>query len=504
MRRPPVLHPVLLAASPVLALYWHNRFEVGPRDVLPGLLACTGAALGFWIALAAIRRDRLRAGLMVSALVVLCFSYGPAHELVRHARWGGAEIGRHRYLLACWLLAGTGVLASIARTRRSLAGPTRVANAAASVTFAAWLVTLAGHECTSRVHLHRSPEDPAWAGRDRDASPEASPDVYYIVLDRYASASTLQRVYGHDNGAFVRFLESRGFYVAHDSRCNYPGTFLSLASTLNMSYLDDVREAAWNSRDRRSVYALVRHNKVQRQLREAGYRYVNVGSWWEPTRFSPHADRNVEYIPGLSEFSQILLQESVLGPVLWRWIDRAHTHGRRVLFQFGEMPAVIDEPGPKFVFLHSLIGHDPFVFDRQGREWTDAERTRRSEPERYVDQLVFTTAMVQQLVDQILTRSPRPPIIVLASDEGPPVPLLDGRPPLDAASVATRTGILNAYHFPGAPLERLHPAISPVNSFRLVFDLYFGTAYGLLEDRTYWSEDAECLYRFVDVTERGR
>jgi hypothetical protein len=500
-----VLHPVLLAASPVLAQYWHNRFEVGPPDVWPALLACMGAALGLGMVLAAIQRDRLRAGFMVSALVVLGFSYGPIHDLVQGIGWGGMEIGRHRHVLAGWLLAVAGVLALVARMRRDLAGPTRVANIAAAATAAAWLVALAAHEATGRVRLDRSAGDRVWEERQRGAGAAFAaqpPDIYYIVLDRYAGAGTLQRDYGYDNSAFVRFLESRGFYVAQDARCNYPGTFLSLASTLNMSYLDDVREAGRTSRDRRSVYDMVRHNKVQRQLREAGYRYVHVGNWWEPTRFNPHADRNVEYAPGLSEFSEVLLRGTVLGPVLWRWIDRVHTHGRRIRFQFEAMTAVIDAPGPKFVFFHSLVGHDPFVFDRQGREWTDSERARRPESERYVDQIVFTTTMVQQLLERILARSPRPPIIVLASDEGPPVQLQDGRPRLDAAAVATRTGILNAYHLPGVPRTRLHPALSPVNSFRLVFDLYFGTEYGLLADRTFCSEDAAYLYRFVEVTQR--
>jgi hypothetical protein len=58
---------------------------------------------------------------------------------------------------------------------------------------------------------------------------------------------------------------------------------------------------------------------------------------------------------------------------------------------------------------------------------------------------------------------------------------------------AQRLGILNAYYLPSnsleaengeQPAELLYPGISPVNSFRLIFDSYFNGDYGLLDDRS--------------------
>ncbi len=45
--------------------------------------------------------------------------------------------------------------------------------------------------------------------------------------------------------------------------------------------------------------------------------------------------------------------------------------------------------------------------------------------------------------------------------------------------------ILNAYYIPNEAASSLYPSITPVNSFRLIFDSYFGTDLGLLEDRNY-------------------
>jgi hypothetical protein len=63
---------------------------------------------------------------------------------------------------------------------------------------------------------------------------------------------------------------------------------------------------------------------------------------------------------------------------------------------------------------------------------------------------------------------------------------------------AVLVSILTAYYLPGKDHSALFPEISPVNAFRLIFNLYFGTSYEPLEDRS--SESTAALpYRFHDV-----
>ena len=76
------------------------------------------------------------------------------------------------------------------------------------------------------------------------------------------------------------------------------------------------------------------------------------------------------------------------------------------------------------------------------------------------------------LVEEILAKSDVPPIIILQGDHG-----------VWWESEEHRTEILNAYYLPGEGSKLLYKTISPVNSFRVVFNLYFGTDYELLDDR---------------------
>ena len=61
-----------------------------------------------------------------------------------------------------------------------------------------------------------------------------------------------------------------------------------------------------------------------------------------------------------------------------------------------------------------------------------------------------------------------------------------------------RTGILSAYYLSGRDTAALYASMSPVNTFRLIFNEYLGTSYDLLPDRSYFSTWSR-PYRFVEV-----
>jgi hypothetical protein len=88
-----------------------------------------------------------------------------------------------------------------------------------------------------------------------------------------------------------------------------------------------------------------------------------------------------------------------------------------------------------------------------------------------------------------------PPIIVLESDHGP----------TSYGGAKNRIGNLMAYYFPGKDMDSLaYPTITPVNSFRLVFNAYFGGSYPLLDDVSYFSgQTTDVGYEIVPNTCAG-
>jgi hypothetical protein len=106
---------------------------------------------------------------------------------------------------------------------------------------------------------------------------------------------------------------------------------------------------------------------------------------------------------------------------------------------------------------------------------------------------------MQIAIDEILKKSPRPPIILIQGDHGPGSRLI--RDSVDRTCLFERISILSAYYLPDSALT-IPPDISPVNSFRLVLDTYFGADLDLLPDRTYFSPQS-WPYDFTDVTDKA-
>lgn len=483
MRRPP-LHPLLFAIFPLVSLYAHNADILRARSML---LPIAGAMMGAALLLAALRAlmgDGQRAAAAASWGIMLFFLYP---TLTRALSWILPSWGDHA--LPVWLgltLLGTVV---IGRTRRDLSPVTHALTAVAVVAL--------GSPLAQMIITSRTP-GPAAAAPITVTEPRGErPDIYYIILDAYGRQDVLAAYYGFDNSAFVQALEARGFYVAPQSRSNYAQTYLSLASSLNFSYLDDLTSAVGtDSSDRKPLIDRIAANRAASFLRGEGYAFVSFSTGYTGTELTG-ADVYIAAPLSSSELQQLLLdatplaamRRAVLGPDV---PYAAHRH--RILHTLDSIGRhTFDQP--VFVFAHVLAPHPPFVLGTDGNPTADARAftvgdgdhftgTHEEYVSGYRRQVACVNHMVLQAIDRLLARSPAP-IIIVQGDHGPGshLRLRD----VTQTDHFERMSILNAYFFPDRRYGRLYASITPVNTFRVVFEQYFGADLPLLADRSYAS-----------------
>ena len=493
--------PVLLALYAPLELGAHNIGQIPISFIYRSVIM--SAMFGAIILLVcwAILRDGQVAGIIATVIMILFLIYGHLYNYLENLDIGGFLIGRHRYLVAVWLiLASLGVWWAVRKSRKypSLTSTLNLVSAFLLIMPVAQLVFYEVR--TTNIKTPEPVESQGQGTLSQVQKPSSTPlrDVYYIILDAYGRSDILSKSLGYDNSSFLHKLEDMGFYVATCAQSNYSKTDLSLSSTLNMEYLTTLDPALTpDNTDRLPLWNLVKGNQVKRTFHQIGYRTMAFESGFD---FSHFNDLDVFYTPqrkGFNEFEILYVRTTFArllddAGLLARFHYTPEDRKRElILFDLEKLQEIPLMPGPKFVFAHLVIPHQPFVFGPNGESFVIPEKVNKGNTYYtvhdyelgYVNQAKFISDRISQVVNTIIKKSSIPPIIIIQGDHGP-----------SHFNETTRMGILNAYYFPDAQ-PALYSKITPVNSFRTLFNTYFGTKFSMLKDKSYYSE-YPYAYRF--------
>ena len=490
------LYPLFFAAYPALALVGININEVEPAVLWRPLIVLVSSTVILLVILRWITRDWHRAALLLSALIFLFFTYGHAYFYLKKVDVAGFVLGRHRYMVPLWVGIGALVVWWVIRKLRNPGSFTPILNLVSI-----FLLIYPSFQIVSYSLKRNETEKAALRAAQAKGGTLPlgyAPDIYYIILDAYGRADVLQEMFGYDNTPFLKSLESKGFYVAKCSQSNYGQTMLSLTSSLNLDYLDSLTNSLTANTDTRApLRALGQYNNVRKFLASQGYNIVSFATNFPVSEWK---DANYFLSPppqGMNDFEIMLAQTS-----LWRapmdMVDEppervsAEWYRRRTLFALDQLETTVpDIPSPKFIFAHLVIPHHPFVFGPNGEELNSIEAGVPKFEEykvKYPDQVTYINKRILAIVDLILKNSPKLPIIIIQGDHGPA--------PFDV--IARRMKNLNVYYFPDNT-EGLYPTITPVNTFRLIFNKYFGQKYPMLEDRSLYSA-YDIPYNYEEVS----
>jgi len=332
------------------------------------------------------------------------------------------------------------------------------------------------------------------------------PDIYYIILDGYAGSYALQYIYNYDNRNFTDGLVNEGFFVVENGTSNYVTTTNSLASALNMEYINYLAQTAGlGVKGKSAVQNILQQSKAVIFLKDLGYSYIHFGSGLATTDHNKYAD--IEYhFDTDTKLMKMLAQNTVLGA--FKSLYTKNDGSDIIYYTFSKLTQIPEMEGAKFVFAHIACPHPPYIFSKDGtkpqQSDLDVEGHYWVHKKPYLEQLEYINSLAIELVKQLISKSENPPIIILQADTGSGSLLFDDngngwdRPTED--SLKERHSILNAYYFPGQGKDILYDSITPVNTFRLIFNTYLNADFEILEDRNYFSHRERPL-EFIDVTD---
>lgn len=508
MKKRHILHPFLFAVYPLLFLFVHNIAQLSfvYGELIAPVALVLALTVVLLVAFTALLGSYPKGALATSLLLILFFSYGRVYDLVG-ARWFptplGMELDDHRVLLPIWVATFAVWLFYLYRSR----GENRVATTFFNV-LGGVLVFFSVSGIVS-YEVQTAFADPPAAAADVEnvtlQPREPLRDIYLIILDGYAAGRTLDELFAFDNSEFLGWLADRGFTVADRSHSNYAATFLSLASMLNLEYVNYLADIEGEtSRNRRLAYRIITDNRAARLLEPLGYRFVLFSSGWGPTERNQNAESHCVIT---SSYRRMLLEQTLFYQAALESSRR--TRADKVLCGFRGLAALAERDEPTFAFAHFGHPHPPYLFDAAGEFRTELDQDIdghiAEQADLYIEQLIAMNEMTQSTVDEILARSEVDPVILILSDHGSDASFYADGPSRgwrDPTPGMLRERFRNfvAFRLPNGGNALVYDSISNVNTFRLVFNHLFDADYEMLPDRSYHSHYGE-PYHFTDVTD---
>ena len=504
------LHPIIFALYPVLFLWVDNIDQIPLYAILRSLALSLGLAISVYALATLAYRNLKSAAFISSIIIILTLSYGHIYNFIENYAVLNNIIGYWR-LLAILLLMIAACVIFIWRYKNSIELLNEIMH---TVSLLLMAVTI-GQALWSTVNdVSRR----AFSGKPQIviSSDEISKDfkdrdIYYIVMDGYGREDFLESRFDYDNSGFIKELQELGFEFPMCTQSNYDTTVYSMISSLNMDYLTNLPIPIKDSTipDDKLLAPHIQHSVVRKKFEELGFTTVTFKAiypfldtddtdiYYDFEQSSDRKDKlvteNFQYLFFKTNVMRLVIEifeaspeyifveeaspfqvyvAKILTPRMKLFRTRLFKQYEQNLYAFERLEEMPELPGNKFVYAHLFSTHQPFVFTESGQvRWPVLETS-----EAYVDQISYSNSRIIKIVNMIIDKSNIPPVIVLQGDHS-------------WGSDVDRNLILNAYYLPEGGNEQVTADFSPVNTFRLIFNTYFGGNYEILPNIAYASQD---------------
>jgi len=524
------VYPILIGVFPVLASFVQNQFELDWSDTIRPLLICSFLAATAYSVSYVVSRQRDTAGIISLFILGMLFTY--PFDITKSV----IPVMRQRYFMPLWFgfcIAAYLLAARMLRQRHGVERTTPFLNCFALILCSMQCVqgftTVAKHTPTE-VKVHQplpAVTDDASTSTHTNAVPQtksALPDIYMLVPDAYAREDVLNTRFAFDNSQFIQELRDAGFVVADRSHSNYCWTHLSLSSTLNLDYLQELlppnfdADAPSDERERVQYFVgrlgrdYIQSNRVRSTLESLGYKWRWRGSGYAVTRQIDRSFKRLILGP-MSQFEKLLLSTTFLSPTTHYLAalnpNSASMKGDWIKSNLAEFGMPPDGTEPTFTFCHIVSPHTPFCFDETGDNvprnltFRGPLEHRQQIPgyldyyrENYPKNVAGLNAHLTQCIQTLLDRTNGEAVIIVLSDHGSSLGLYEHD--MSKTDLLERFGVLNAVYLPKQYSRKgLSESRSSVNTFRVIMSRVFGFNLPQLKNVAWFSSGD---LNFSDVT----
>lgn len=332
------------------------------------------------------------------------------------------------------------------------------------------------------------------------------PDVYFIIFDEFTSSRCLKQYWNYSNDTLINYFNKNHFFVSEKSHSNYSFTTFSLPGTMEMQYLN--LPPGYNEASAidlaRGQYTLYENNTVE-IFKKQGYQFHNYSIFdmknhpaYNGIYFNKLTDlfisdetlfgrtmRDIGWALRISIFKPKRVRDSLSQVETFNirdpYIKKTITDAKEAVNN--EDPAKKD-----FFYFHLMLPHDPFIYDSNGHAKDFGYKDIKL---RYLDHVKYTTRVLIDLAETIRKKSNNKAVIILQGDHG------FKSWPGDENFEEKAFENLNAIYLPDENYTGYYDGVSPVNTFRLLFNHYFHTKYETLPDKSiqlFFKPDLKKIY----------
>jgi len=273
--------PFLIAIFIGVSIYTPNRlyFPVNTMILPMIILFCLiGIALAVF---KYIQWDLNKGQIFISFTLILNFTYYSFYDSLA-GKWLNHAISTFIYI-ALWILL---IVITLKLSRSKAANLSRFMDLIAAILLLIGLANFGFYAISDAKEINSDMKDSQFESRFQRylaedlTAPNNNRDFYFIILDRYPGADTLNAEYEFNNSDFIKNLTSMGFIVPRESKSNYAGTDSSIPSMVNMDYYDTAIKDGYD----------IVNFRLWKFFKSQGFKFVYLPSIWITTYKNENAD----------------------------------------------------------------------------------------------------------------------------------------------------------------------------------------------------------------------